>query len=138
MEMVGTLKARTGVSGLDDILGGGLSKGHVFLLEGNPGTGKTTIALQFLRDGAADGERGLYITMSETDKELREGADSHGMEIPDLIDVFELVPPESLFDAEHQQSLLYSADLELGETTKLIFEARRLPGHSARHTPFCW
>ena len=123
MEMVGTLKARTGVSGLDDILGGGLSKGHVFLLEGNPGTGKTTIALQFLRDGAADGERGLYITLSETEKELREGADSHGIEIPDLIDVFELVPPESLLDAEHQQSLLYSADLELGETTKLIFEA---------------
>jgi circadian clock protein KaiC len=114
--------ASTGIVGLDDILGGGLAKGHVFLLEGNPGTGKTTLALQFLLDGARRGEKCLYITLSESEGELREGAASHGMEINGNVTVFELVPPESLLDPDHQQSLLYSSDLELGETTKLIFE----------------
>jgi circadian clock protein KaiC len=116
-------KARTGVEGLDDILVGGLSPGHVYLLEGSPGTGKTTIALQFLLEGAESGEIGLYITMSETEKELRDGAASHGWAIGDGVHVFELVPPESLLDDEHQQSLLYSSDLELGETTKAVFDA---------------
>lgn len=115
-------KAKTGVVGLDDILVGGLSRGRVFLLEGNPGTGKTTIALQFLLEGAKLGEKCLYITLSETDGELRAGAASHNMEFDDLIEVFELVPPENLFDSQ-QQSLLHSSDLELGESTKLIFEA---------------
>ncbi len=116
-------KARTGVEGLDDILVGGLSPGHVYLLEGSPGTGKTTIALRFLLEGANLGEKGLYITLSETEAELRDGAASHGWDLGDHIEVFELVPPENLLDEEHQQSLLYSSDLELGETTKAIFEA---------------
>jgi circadian clock protein KaiC len=115
-------KARTGVDGLDDILVGGLSRGHLFLLEGNPGTGKTTIALSFLLEGAKRGEQGLYITLSETEQELRDGARSHGWEIPDNVTVFQLVPPESLLDAAQQQSLLYSSDLELGEATRQIFE----------------
>ncbi|THV12808.1 circadian clock protein KaiC [Rhizobium rhizophilum] len=117
-----TGKARTGVEGLDDILSGGLTRRHVFLLEGAPGSGKTTIALHFLLEGQNAGERCLYITLSETEKELRDSALSHGMEIGDEVKIFELVPPESLLDAEQQQSLLYSSDLELGETTKLIFE----------------
>jgi circadian clock protein KaiC len=116
-------KALTGVTGLDDVLAGGLSREHVFLLEGNPGTGKTTIALQFLLEGAKLGEHCLYITLSETDSELRGSASSHGMVIDDNITIFELVPPESLLDPEQQQCLLYSSDLELGETTKLIFDA---------------
>ena len=71
-------KAKTGIWGLDDILSGGFSRGHVFLVEGAPGTGKTTIALQFLIEGAKAGEKCLYITLSETERELREGAASHG------------------------------------------------------------
>ncbi|MBP0447933.1 AAA family ATPase, partial [Roseomonas sp. SSH11] len=115
-------KARTGVAGLDDVLVGGLATGHVFLLEGSPGTGKTTIALSFLLEGASLGEQGLYITLSETERELRDGARSHGWTIPDNVEIFELVPPESLLDAAQQQSLLYSSDLELGEATRQIFE----------------
>src|SRR5260370_136032 len=118
-----TDKAKTGIWGLDDILSGGFSRGHVFLVEGAPGTGKTTIALQFLMEGAKAGEKCLYITLSETERELREGAASHGWSLDDSIEVFELLPPESLLDSEQQQSLLYSSDLELGETTKQIFEA---------------
>lgn len=116
-------KAPTGVPGLDDILGGGLMSGHVFLLEGEPGTGKTTLALRFLLAGAEAGERGLYITLSESERELREGAASHGWHIAGNVEVFEVVPPEHLLDPDRQQSLLYSSDLELGETTKLIIEA---------------
>ena len=69
-----SVKAATGVAGLDDILAGGLATGHMFLLEGSPGTGKTTIALRFLLEGARTHERGLYITLSETQRELRAGA----------------------------------------------------------------
>ncbi|MCU1738294.1 MULTISPECIES: ATPase domain-containing protein [Pseudomonas] len=115
-------KAATGIEGLDDILCGGLSRGHVFLLEGEPGTGKTTVALHFLLAGARAGERSLYITLSETERELRQGAASHGWELDENINLFELTPPESLLNADHQQSLLYSSDLELGEATKQIFE----------------
>jgi len=116
-------KAKTGVEGLDEILSGGLSRRHVFLLEGAPGSGKTTVALQFLLEGASIGERCLYVTLSETEEELRDSALSHGKHIDGQIEIFELVPPESLLDADQQQSLLYSSDLELGETTKLVFEA---------------
>ena len=115
-------KAALGVKGLDDITSGGLARGRLFLLEGSPGTGKTTIAMQYLMHGAAKGERALYITLSETDDELRASAASHGWDLKG-IDVFELVPPESLLDEDQQQSLLYSSDLELGETTRRIFEA---------------
>lgn len=115
-------KAVTGIEGLDDILSGGLSRNHVFLLEGEPGTGKTTVALHFLRAGAQAGEVCLYITLSETERELREGARSHGWELDKNIEIFELTPPESLLDDEQHQSLLYSSDLELGEATRQIFD----------------
>ncbi len=66
-------KAKTGIRGLDDILSGGFSRGHVFLVEGAPGTGKTTIARQFLMEGAQAGEKCLYVTLSETEREFGEG-----------------------------------------------------------------
>ena len=116
-------KARTGIEGLDDILAGGLMKNRVYLLEGSPGTGKTTASLQYLMEGAAIGEKGLYVTLSETEHELRVTAEAHGWKLDGGIDIFELAPPESLLDEQQQQSLLYSSDLELGETTRLIFEA---------------
>jgi len=115
-------RASTGVPGLDDVLGGGLARNRLHLLEGSPGTGKTTIALQFLMAGAAQGERGIYVSLAETEEELRDGARSHGWELSESISVFELVPPESMLDPDRHQSLLYSSDLELGETITRILE----------------
>ena len=116
-------KARLGIVGLDDILLGGLRRNRLFLIEGSPGAGKTTLALQFVLEGARIGEKGLYITLSETEAELREVVVSHGWSLGDGVEIFELVPPENLLDEKQQQSLLYSSDLELGETTQRIFEA---------------
>jgi circadian clock protein KaiC len=113
----------TGVHGLDDILAGGLTQGSLFLLEGKPGSGKTTIALQFLIEGEKRGHRALYITLSETKQELLDTATSHGWSLGEGIEVRELQPPESSLDASEQQTLLYASDLELGETVKEILEA---------------
>jgi len=115
-------KAACGIPGLDDVLSGGFTRGALFLVEGNPGTGKTTIALRFLMEGEQLGERTLYITLAETKGELVSGAASHGWKLGPGVEVFELQPPENLLDPEQQQSLLYSSDLELGETVKKIFE----------------
>jgi circadian clock protein KaiC len=116
-------RAATGVAGLDAVLFGGVARNRLHLLEGSPGTGKTTIALQFLLAGAEVGEAGIYVSLAETEQELRAGAKSHGWAISDNVEIFELVPPESVLDPDQHQSLLYSSDLELGETTQRIFEA---------------
>lgn len=120
--MTQQMDARTGVAGLDDITCGGLARGRLFLLEGSPGTGKTTIATQFLLEGVNAGEKTLYITLSENENELLAGAETHGWSL-EGVTIFELVPPEELLDPDQQQSLLYSSDLELGETTKAMLEA---------------
>jgi circadian clock protein KaiC len=116
-------RAATGIAGLDEIMDGGLARNRLHLLEGSPGTGKTTIALQFLMAGAEAGEVGMYVSLAETDEELRDGAASHGWTLGPNIEIMELVPPESLLDADQHQSLLYSSDLELGEAVQRIFAA---------------
>lgn len=116
------IRHRTGIAGLDDVLMGGLAAGHVFLLEGYPGAGKTTVALQYLLEGARQGNRGLYVTLSETERELRASSASHGWAIDPLVEIFELAPSEGMLEAGQEQSLLYSSDLELGETVRKIIE----------------
>ncbi|HEX3535955.1 MAG TPA: ATPase domain-containing protein [Stellaceae bacterium] len=116
-------RAATGVGGLDEIIGGGFARNRLHLLEGSPGSGKTTIALQFLMTGAAAGETGIYVSLAETEQELRDGAASHGWTLDDHIKVLEMIPPEGAFDPDQHQSLLYSSDLELGETIQRIFDA---------------
>jgi circadian clock protein KaiC len=108
---------------LDNVLDGGWARNRLHLLEGSPGTGKTTIALQFLLAGAEAGEVGIYISLAETERELRDGARSHGWTIDGKVEIFELVPPESVLDADQHQSLLYSSDLELGEAITRVLEA---------------
>ncbi|MBR1170954.1 ATPase domain-containing protein [Bradyrhizobium liaoningense] len=111
----------TGSDGLDDILGGGLDANRMYLYEGRPGTGKTTIALQFLLRGVRDGERVLYISLSETKRELTVVAQRHGWSL-DGVDIFELVPPETTLDPERELTVFHPAEMELSETTGLIFK----------------
>jgi circadian clock protein KaiC len=110
----------TGNDGLDQILKGGFDPNRMYLYEGRPGSGKTTLALQFLIAGAHDGEPGLYISLSETRRELALVARRHGWTL-EGVNIFE-INSEGDFDPAEQQSLLYSADLELGETSKRIFD----------------
>src|SRR5689334_3744075 len=111
----------TGIPGLDDVLSGGLDPDRLYLVEGEPGTGKTTLALQFLLDGASRGESGLYVTLSESERELRLVARRHGWSLNE-ISIFELVPPEATLDPERELTLFHPAELELSETSKLIFD----------------
>lgn len=111
----------TGSEGLDDILGGGLDADRVYLYEGRPGTGKTTLALQFLLEGVRHGERTLYVTLSETRVELFGVAERHGWSL-EGIDVFELSAPESLLDPGRELTVLHPAEMELNETTKMVFD----------------
>jgi len=116
-----TARVSTGSAGLDDILGGGLDPDRMYLYEGRPGTGKTTIALQFLLDGVKNGERVLFVSLSETERELELVAERHGWSL-DGIDVFELVPAESTLDPAQQVTVFHPAEMELSETINLIFE----------------
>lgn len=111
----------TGILGLDDILGGGLLPGRLYLAEGKPGTGKTTMAIQFLLEGLKRGETVLYVTLAESKAELFEVAHGHGWSLEGL-HVFELVPPEASLDRDREQTLLHPSEVELTETTQLIFE----------------
>ncbi|HST50389.1 MAG TPA: ATPase domain-containing protein [Pyrinomonadaceae bacterium] len=111
----------TGVEGLDQILEGGLPENRIYLLEGDPGTGKTTIALQFLMEGARRGEAGLYVTLSETKEELQAVAESHGWSLEGF-DVYELVPLEESLKPEAQYTIFHPSEVELGETTSAVLK----------------
>lgn len=111
----------TGIAGLDDILTGGLPVGHLYLIEGDPGTGKTTLALQFLMEGVAAGESCLYITLSESKSELLLAAQSHGWDIGGL-EIFELLPDESSLRPEGQYTVFHPSEVELADTTKKVLE----------------
>src|SRR5690242_10398889 len=114
-------RVSTGNRALDEILCGGFDRNRLYLYEGKPGTGKTTIALEFLLEGVRQGERVLYITLSETERELRLVARRHGWSLRG-IDVFELVPPETTLDPQRELTVFHPAELELSETTNLIVD----------------
>ena len=113
--------ARTGIEGLDSILRGGLPANRLYLLRGSPGTGKTTIAMQFLLEGIAEGERVLYIALSETRDEINQVAESHGWDLSDIA-VFELSTLESQIAEESQNTIFHPAEIELNKTTELILK----------------
>ena len=110
----------SGIVGVDDILGGGLTPHRMYLVEGAPGAGKTTLALQFLLKGAELGEAGLYVTLSETKAELVAVAASHGW-LADRFTIIELLSDEGL-DPRYEQSVLHPAEVELGETVRDVIE----------------
>jgi circadian clock protein KaiC len=109
----------TGVQGLDDILYGGLTPFRLYLIEGVPGSGKTTLAMQYLLEGARKGEPVLYVTLSETEEELRAMAKSHGWTL-DGVTIRELVPPEDALQPAEQYTMFHPAEVELSETTRTI------------------
>jgi circadian clock protein KaiC len=110
----------TGVSGLDELLRGGLTPNRLYLIEGTPGTGKTTLAMQFLLEGRDRGEKTLYVTLSETKNELTAIARSHGWSL-DNVELFQLSPAEGM-KPEDQYTLYHPAEVELGETVKSVLE----------------
>jgi circadian clock protein KaiC len=114
-------KCITGIEGLDDILGGGFPRNRLYLIQGDPGVGKTTLALKFLLEGAQRQERGLYITLSETKEELLEVAHSHGWSL-DQIAIMELSAIEGELLQEAQNTLFHPSEVELNRTTKLVLD----------------
>jgi circadian clock protein KaiC len=114
-------RSPTGIPGLDDILKGGLPAHRLYLVKGEPGTGKTTLALQYLLEGVRRGEACLYIALSETRDEITQVADSHGWSL-DGLEMFELSALEGLLAQESQNTVFHPSEIELNKTTDLILK----------------
>jgi len=129
-------RVSTGIEGLDDVLGGGFPRNHLYLIEGEAGAGKTTVGLHFLLDGQKKGERTLWITMSETERELRSTARSHGWSL-EGVEICNLVVSDEMFRAEGKYSFFSPADVELNDTTKSVLDAvNRVKPHRIVFDPF--
>ncbi len=112
-------RVSTGCSGLDNILAGGFPRGRLYLIEGDPGAGKTTLAMQFTREGISKGERTLYITLSESRADLSHAAHSHGLSIDD-VEIVELLPNEGDLLPEQQYTVFHPAEVELNDRMQRI------------------
>ncbi|MHB1204562.1 MAG: ATPase domain-containing protein [Rhodospirillaceae bacterium] len=117
----GEPRITTGIDALDNILHGGFDPDRIYLVEGKPGTGKTTLALQFLMGGARRGERTLYVSLSETERELKLVAKRHGWSL-DGVTMFELTPAEAALNPQMEQTVFHPAEIELNETLKSVFD----------------
>jgi circadian clock protein KaiC len=112
-------RVSTGCSGLDNILNGGFPRGRLYLIEGDPGAGKTTLAMQFAREGVSKGERALYVTLSESRADLSQAAQSHGLSI-DNVEIVELLPNEGDLLPEQQYTVFHPAEVELNDRMQRI------------------
>jgi circadian clock protein KaiC len=121
MTATARVSAATGIKGLDDILGGGLIPHRLYLLEGMPGSGKTTLSFQFLLEGARRGEPVLYVTLSETREDIQAVAESHGWSL-EGITIRELIPSETMLNPDEQYTVFHPSEVELSETTAKILE----------------
>lgn len=115
-------RSASGVPGLDEVLHGGLIPGRLYLIDGAPGAGKTTLALQYLMQGVREGEPTLYVTLGETAGELQAGAASHGWSL-DGIELVELVVDETELLGDSELTMYHPSEVELGETTQRILAA---------------
>src|SRR5262249_45079406 len=113
--------AATAINGLDDILRGGLTRRRLYLVEGAPGSGKTTLALQFLRSAANRGEPVLYVTLSETEEELRSVALAHGWDL-EGVTIHELSPAQDSIEPDEQYTMFHASEVELGTTLKSVLD----------------
>jgi circadian clock protein KaiC len=114
-------RSKTGIPGLDEILNGGLIPRQLYLIDGIPGAGKTTFALQYLLEGVRRGEKCSYVTLSETKRELEAGARSHGWSL-DGVEIIELIPDEAELRSDEQLTMLLSSEVELGETMRKVLD----------------
>ena len=121
----------TGIGGLDNILGGGFTPNRIYLIEGDPGSGKTTLALQYLLEGRRQGESGMYVSLSETKEELEGVARSHGWDL-EGIHCHELLPSDESLLPDAQSRLFHPSEVELSDTTRAILMLERLLAAPAR------